>query len=171
MKIKQMFLGLLFLPLLIMFGCNNYASPEEALENVKEPSWEMQELIDTRVLESEDYAYVFFYSELDNAKDTLVISELEKGNSGWKHLKMVGLSIKEGNANGSTSVGGVEDGIYYGLATNDVASVKLGYNDAEIIPLTEKNMKAWVFYNPTFEDLEKDLKFNNANGDLLTKYD
>jgi hypothetical protein len=147
---------------------SSFATPEEALENIKNSSLEVLEIIDKKVLEANNYAYVFFYSQMDEPKDYYVVSEFEKGKYGWQFVRMFGGgNIVEDNANGGLTVGGVESGKYYGLATSNVYTVKLGHREAELISLAEKDMKIWIFFNPTSEDMESKLEFLDKDGRLL----
>ncbi|WP_227940397.1 hypothetical protein [Alkalihalobacillus deserti] len=78
-----------------------------------------------------------------------------------------GGNIVEDNANGGLSVGDVESGEYYGLATSNVSTVKLGHLEAKLIPLDEKDMKIWIFFNPTSEDMKSKPDFLDKDGKLL----
>ncbi|MBS4021888.1 MAG: hypothetical protein KGZ79_05655 [Dethiobacter sp.] len=72
---------------------------------------------------------------------------------------MFGLSIDVRNADGSQTVGSAKGGEYYGLTTMNVTSVKLGKREAELITLNDKDLKVWIFYKPTNQDLEYELQF------------
>jgi hypothetical protein len=142
------------------------------LENVKNSSLEVLEIIDKKVLKSNNYAYVFFYSQMNEPKDYYVVSEFEKGKYGWRFVRMFGGgNIVEDNANGSLSVGDVESGKYFGLATSNVSTVKLGNLEAELIPLDEKDMKIWIFFHLTSEVMENRLEFLDKDGKLLNYHE
>jgi hypothetical protein len=71
--------------------------------------------------------------------------------------------------NGGLYIGGTESGIYHGLATSDVSSVTLGERVAELIPLEDKDMKIWIFFNPTSKDTENNLLFLDKDGKILNQ--
>jgi hypothetical protein len=147
---------------------SSYSTPEEALKNKEYLSYEIIDIIETRILKENNYAYVFYYSQRNEPYDYFVISEFEEGKYGWKFVSLLGGGlINQSNANGSTRIGGVEDGEYYGLATSEVSTVKLGLREAELIPLNVKDMKIWIFYNPSPEVIKNELEFYDNNGKLL----
>jgi hypothetical protein len=69
--------------------------------------------------------------------------------------------------NGGLYIGGAESGIYHGLATQDALNVTLGDRAAELIPLEDKDMKIWIFFNPTSEDTANKLLFLDKDGRIL----
>jgi hypothetical protein len=162
---------LLIVGLMIYFDWNernsSFATPREALDNVKNPSFEVEEVIDERMHEAQDYAYVFFYSKVGEGIH-YILSEFEKGKYGWRYVDMFGGGvITQDNANGGLYVGDAESGIIHGLATSDVSTVRLGQLEAELIPLDEKDMKIWIFFKPTSQDMENKIEFINKDGKLL----
>lgn len=172
---KVIMISMLFATLIIVSlfyaksnDTNSYATPKEALINEMDSPWEMVEIIDTKILEDQDYAYVFFYSKMKERQNYFVVSEFKRNKNGWKFINMFGGGkLIESNANGSLYFGGVEDGEYYGLATSDVNAVKLGDLQAELIPLN-KDFKIWIFYNPNAEDIKNDLRFLDKTGNEIT---
>jgi hypothetical protein len=147
---------------------SSFTTPEKALVNLKNSSFEVLKIIDKKVLETNNHAYVFFYSQINEPKDYYGVSEFEKGKYGWQFVDMFGGGhIVKDNTNGGLSVGDVESGEYYGLATSNVSTVKLGHLEAELIPLDEKDMKIWIFFNPTSEDMESKLEFFDKDENLL----
>jgi hypothetical protein len=163
---------ILFVGLLIYLDSNernsSFATPQEALGKVEKPSWEVIEVIDTRIYEGDKYAYVFFYSQMYEPKDYFVVSEFEKGKYGWKYVKMFGGGgVKEPNYNAYNYVGGSENGLQYGVAGSDTVSVERGNREAELIPLNKNNIKIWFLYKPTPEQEKEELMFYDKNGNLL----
>lgn len=146
----------------------SFATPQEALENVENPSWKVIEVIDTRVYEEDKYGYVFFYSQMNEPKDYFVKSEFKKGKYGWKYVNMFGGGyVKEPNYKAYNYVGSSEDGEQYGVAGSDTVSVERGNRKAELIPLDSNNLKIWFIFKPTPEQEKGDLYFYDENGNLL----
>jgi hypothetical protein len=146
---------------------SSYSSPDEALNHVKNPPFEVVEVIDTKILEDQNYGYVFFYSNVGEG-DHYIVSEFEKGKYGWRYVGMFGGGrITEDNANGRLMVGESENGPYHGLATANVSAVTLGHLKAELISLEDKDMKMWIFFNLTSEDMDNELVFLDEEGKVL----
>ncbi|MBM7661197.1 hypothetical protein JOC85_001969 [Bacillus mesophilus] len=127
----------------------------------------MYDTFETKIVENQNYGYTFSYSQVGEGEH-YIISEFKKGKYGWRFVKMYGGGvITADNANGGLMVGGPDNGTYHGLATSDVYEVTLGHLKAELISLEVKDMKVWMFINPTAEDMENELVFIDENGKVL----
>lgn len=150
---------------------NSFNTPEEALKNIKKPKYEVIELIDTKMNRAEDYAYVFYYSQIEEPKDFFAISEFEKNKYGWKFNEVYQGILLSSLKNGSGYVineNKNDDKHYlYGIASSDVTNVELGMQVAELIPLKDKDLKMWIIFNPSSKDLDSDLQFLNSSGEIL----
>ncbi|MGP4107903.1 hypothetical protein [Virgibacillus sp. L01] len=147
---------------------NSFATPKEALNNMEEPNFEILEVIDTKFSEDKNVSYVFFYSEVDKPKNYLTAAIITKNKYGWKFAEMVGVGdIAVGNAGNSTG----HDGYRIGFAASEVAKVQLGIHNADIIPLEDKKMKAWLLHGLSSDEFEKnELQFLNEEGKRLKSY-
>lgn len=173
--ISAFFIVILIVGIFIYFDFNerksSYDTLKEALMSIDEPEYKVIEIIDSKLNSEKDYAYVFYYSQIEESKDFFAISEFEKNKYGWQFNKRKSgmlVSYSEETVNGGTRYGGEKSGgLYYGIATSDVTTVTLGLQVAELIPLEDKDLKVWIFFNPSSEDLEHDLEFKNKDGKIF----
>ncbi|KSU61905.1 hypothetical protein AS034_13855 [[Bacillus] enclensis] len=127
---------------------NSYSTPEEALSNVENPRLRVLEIIDTKLYDS--VAYVFYYSEVsETPKNYLAAGKINKNKYGWRFDEIIGIgNIDENNAGMSSG----KDNYIVGLASKEVEKVQFGIQEAELITIDSKGMKAFLFH-----DVEPDL--------------
>ncbi|WP_100333369.1 hypothetical protein [Bacillus alkalisoli] len=142
-----------------------FATHLEALENDKHIKYEIKEIIDTKIYG--DNAYVISYTNIES-QEHYFITTYKKGKKGWSFVDAsLGFELSRKNANGRIKVGGIQGGSQHGIATWDVDKVTLANLSADIIPLEEKNLKIWIFFNPTLEDMKSEMLFKDENGKLI----
>lgn len=176
-RLKRLIFGTFFIVIFIVVGVfiylefnqksNSFNTPEDALKNIEDPKYEVVEIIDTKINQAKNDAYVYFYSKIEEPKDYFVISEFEKNKYGWQFKEMNDGVLLSSLSNGSSWFRDDKNGKLYGIATSDVTTVQLGMQVAELIPLKDKNLKIWILFDPNGDRLENDLQFLNKQGKLL----
>jgi hypothetical protein len=144
---------LLFLGFL--FGLNfydksiSYSTPEDALKNVKNPKLPIEKIVHTEILSSKDEAFVFFYSTLSNPpEDYLSTAKLTKGKYGWKFSEIFGVGpTNDRLLQNGESISNKD--FIMGMASSDISKVTMGNDTAKLIPLKDKDLKIWTFFNPS----------------------
>ncbi|MEN2768963.1 hypothetical protein [Ornithinibacillus xuwenensis] len=141
---------------------SSFSTPLEALENVEDPILTVQEPIKT--IQVDDYAYIFFYSQVHSPKDYIGVSKIKKGKYGWKQVDMLGAGFLSDNIiNGDLAS---QNNFSVGLATLEVSSVIVNQQKATIIPLNEDAAKIWFVTN--IEDTnETEIQFLDNQGKPL----
>ncbi|MDX5474560.1 MAG: hypothetical protein LPK00_03390 [Bacillaceae bacterium] len=162
-----MFLVIVVLILLMGWNERNpaFATPQEALENEKHLRYDIKELIDTKIYG--DQAYIISYTTIGH-KEHYLISKYIKNKKGWIFVdSALGLEISRKYANGKIRVGGSDNGYQHGIATWKVDRVTQANHTADLIPLKEENLKIWIFYNQSLEDMKAEMLFKDVNGDKI----
>ncbi|WP_202081190.1 hypothetical protein [Caldalkalibacillus salinus] len=143
----------------------SFTTPQEALKNIKEPTLEVNDMIDTIFFEDDNKAFVVFYTQIDKPKDYIALARFNKNKYGWIFVDMRGVGhINAFDTGDSSGIGGEYD---IGLAQSEVAKVRLGIHEAELIPL-EEDIVVWLFHNVSPEDLkENELLFLDEEGKIV----
>ena len=160
---------LVIVVLILVMGWNErnpaFETPQEALENEKHLRYDIKELIDTKIYG--DHAYIISYTTIGH-KEHYLISKYIKNKKGWIFVdSSLGLEISTKYANGKIKVGGSNNGFQHGTATWNVDKVTLANLSADIIPLEGKNLKIWIFYNPSLDDMKAEMLFKDVNGNII----
>lgn len=58
---------------------SSYSTPDEALINLESSPYKISEIIETLYTQEKEYAYIFFYTQLEESKDYFAHAEFEKG--------------------------------------------------------------------------------------------
>ncbi|MBT2636732.1 hypothetical protein [Bacillus sp. ISL-39] len=134
---------------------NSFSTPEEALSNVKNPTLDVLEIIDTKLYDR--VAYVFYYSEAGEIpKNYLAAAKIKKNKQGWRFDEIIGVgNIDQSNAG---MISGKDDYIV-GLAAKEVDKVHFGSLEAKLITMDKKDMKAFLFHGVE-PDLMNQADFN-----------
>ncbi|MFD1736302.1 hypothetical protein ACFSCX_06950 [Bacillus salitolerans] len=140
----------------------SYSTPEEALRNISNPKAEAGEVVETRILEETNTAYIVFYPLED---DMVLVARFNRNKYGWKYADMIGLgpieTLRKGDYVGSKD-------FYMGGTMSNVSKVKLGTYEAELILLEGTSMQVWILHNTTKKYFKsKELLFLDKEGNKL----
>ncbi|MCP8616331.1 hypothetical protein [Salirhabdus salicampi] len=144
---------------------NSYSTPEQALSNVKNPKFDVLEIIDTKFYDN--VAYVFFYSEVDIPKNYLATGKIKKNKYGWQFDEIIGVGNIDNDNTGLLSGKGE---YIIGLASKEVDKVMFGTHEVDIIPLDNQGIKAWLFHGLESNNLNQadfDIKYLDKEGNEL----
>ncbi|MCA0972208.1 hypothetical protein LCM20_16490 [Halobacillus litoralis] len=120
----------------------SYSTPEEALRHAENSEFEVLNIKDRKLYE--DTAYVFFYSEIgDSPKNYLAAGIVNKNTYGWRVDEINGVGMIDKDNVGSSSG---KDDFIVGFVSGEVADVKLGTLEADLIHLEERGVNAFLLH-------------------------
>ena len=148
---------------------NSYDSPEEALLNEDSPALPVEEVISTEFYEETGAAYVIFYSQVEEPKDYVAVAAIEQNRNGWRFIDIGGVGYADDPNPGSHI--GIDNRYYSGLASAEVAEVRVGEHEIATLQLEGSDASIWLLDNIDKDDLNgEDLEFLDQDGELLDSY-
>jgi hypothetical protein len=140
---------------------NSYSTPEEALRNINNPKKEVEEVVETIIIDETNTSYVIFHT----ADDMILVARFDRNIFGWKYADIIGLGLENefrtGDYIGSKN-------FYMGGVLSNISKVKLGTKEAELIPLDGTSMQIWILHNTTRKYFKNnDLIFINKEGNEI----
>lgn len=142
---------------------NSYSTPEEALKNDEQEELNLLEIVDTKIYG--EVGYVFYYSQLDAPKDYLAVGIIHKNKYGWRVDEIMGVgSIKKNNE----GIASGKDQYIVGFAKKEIAKVKVGTHEAEMVEIENEYMNAFLFHDVDAENLgELEFEYVDKEGNEL----
>jgi hypothetical protein len=149
--VALLFIGI-FLGVNFYNKSTSFSTPEAALKNVQNPKLPIENIVYTEILNSRDEAFVFFYSS-NPPEDYLGAAKLTKGKYGWKFSEIFGVGPMNATRENGDSIS--DKDFIMGMVSSDISKVSMGNDTAILIPLKDKDLKIWAFFNPSIKNQEE----------------